>query len=100
MSIQYPTALDSFQNPGATDREDASGLEHDLQHANANDAIAALQAKLGIDNSAVTTSVDYFIKNFFTQGHGAPASTPALSRALYIDEDNGALYTWWNSAWH
>ena len=38
---------------------DAAGFEHDAQHANANDAIAALQAKVGANGSTDTNSLDY-----------------------------------------
>lgn len=61
MAITYPTSLDTFSNPTSTDLlENASaGLDHDVQHSNANDAIEALEAKVGADGSAVTTSHDY-----------------------------------------
>lgn len=55
MSTNFPTALDTLSNPSALD-----GLTgHAAQHANANDAIEALQAKVGIDNSTDTSSLDY-----------------------------------------
>lgn len=51
MSSSYPGALDSFSNPsGASYQDDASVLHAD-QHANANDAIEALEAKLGTGSS-------------------------------------------------
>lgn len=56
-AITYPTTLDTFTNPSATDR--VNSPSHATQHANANDAIEALQAKVGADSSAVTTSHDY-----------------------------------------
>ncbi len=61
MSINYPTSLDSLPNPTNTDLlENATlALDHDQQHSNANDAIEALEAKVGINGSAVTTSHDY-----------------------------------------
>jgi hypothetical protein len=34
-------------------------LNHDVQHGNENDAIAALETKVGIDGSAVAGSLDY-----------------------------------------
>jgi hypothetical protein len=55
----FPTTLDTFQNPGASTTMDAAGFEHDKQHANANDAIAALQAKVGANGSADQNSLDY-----------------------------------------
>ena len=61
MSINFPTSLDTFSNPVGTDKVNnaVSGLKHSTQHSNANDAIEALQAKVGVNGSAVTTSHDY-----------------------------------------
>lgn len=56
-AITYPTTLDTFTNPSATDKTNSPS--HATQHSNANDAIEALQAKVGADGSAVTTSHDY-----------------------------------------
>ena len=49
MPSQFPAALDSFTNPTTTDT--LASVPHHLQHANANDAIEALEAKLGVDDS-------------------------------------------------
>jgi hypothetical protein len=59
MATAYPTALDSFTNPTENDNLDTTGVEHHEQHANANDAIEALETKVGINNSADTNSLDY-----------------------------------------
>jgi len=61
MTTNYPTSLDSFTNPASTDLLSAAGVSHADQHANANDAIEALQAKVGVTSSAVTSSHDYRI---------------------------------------
>lgn len=60
-TITFPTTLDALSNPAPTDLlENATlGLDHDQQHSNANDAIEALEAKVGINSSAVTTTHDY-----------------------------------------
>ena len=55
----FPTALDAFSNPAPTDTLDSVAVPHAAQHANANDAIEALQAKVGVDGSADTSSLDY-----------------------------------------
>jgi len=55
MSINFPESLDSLSNPLSSDQL----VGHAQQHADANDAIEALQAKVGIDGSADTTSLDY-----------------------------------------
>lgn len=62
MSTNFPGGLDSLPNPGDTDNLDQPGLLHADQHANANDAIEAIQAKLGIDLSSTSTSIDYIAK--------------------------------------
>lgn len=61
MSINFPSSLDTLSNPTGTDSTDSAtaALKHATQHANANDAIEALEAKVGIDSSAVTTTHDY-----------------------------------------
>ncbi len=57
MSTNFPSSIDSLTNPVATDR--VADVDHAAQHANANDAIEALEAKVGANGSAVTTSHDY-----------------------------------------
>jgi hypothetical protein len=59
MATLYPTALDGFNNPSATDQLGSSFVPHHQQHTDANDAIEALQAKVGVDNSADPTSIEY-----------------------------------------
>lgn len=61
MAITFPTTLDTLTNPTGTDLLENSNaaLDHDVQHSNANDAIEALEAKVGVNSSAVTTSHDY-----------------------------------------
>ena len=54
----FPASLDTFLNPGAATTMDAAGFEHEVQHANLNDAVAALQAKVGINGSGNTASLD------------------------------------------
>lgn len=65
MATNFPTSLDSLTNPTATDTLDSP--PHDTQHADANDAIEAIQAKVGADSSAVTTSHDYKIGTLETR---------------------------------
>ena len=65
MASNFPTSLDNFTNPTSTDTLDSP--PHDVQHSDANDAIESLQAKVGIDSSAVTTSHDYKISTVETQ---------------------------------
>jgi hypothetical protein len=55
----YPGAKDTFVNPQSTDTMDSETVPHDVQHANLNDAVAALQNRVGITASADATSLDY-----------------------------------------
>jgi len=61
MANTYPTSLNDFTNPSGTDKVSnaVGGRKHADFHADINDAVEALEAKVGIDGSAVTTSHDY-----------------------------------------
>jgi len=63
MATSFPTSLDALTNPTPTDNLDSVTVPHDLQHANANDAIEALEAKVGITNSLDVNSLDYKIRH-------------------------------------
>jgi hypothetical protein len=49
MAINFPTSLDNFTNPTNTDS--LNSPSHSLQHSNLNDAVEALEAKLGVGAS-------------------------------------------------
>lgn len=49
MSTNFPAALDSLTNPANSDT--LALVDHAAQHANANDAIEAMQARVGTDSS-------------------------------------------------
>jgi hypothetical protein len=61
MATNFPTSLDALTNPSGTDS--MSSPSHAGQHADANDAIEALEAKVGVNGSAVTTSHEYRINS-------------------------------------
>jgi hypothetical protein len=58
MASLYPGALDDFTNPTATDSLNDPTVPHATQHADANDAIEAIQATLGIDPQGTEATVD------------------------------------------
>lgn len=62
MGTNFPASLDNYANPTALDELDDGPVLHSTQHADANDAIEALQRKVGVDASAVTTSLDYLLR--------------------------------------
>lgn len=57
MATNYPTSLDTLVNPQSTDS--VQSVSHASQHANTNDAIEALQSKVGVNNSTDPNSIDY-----------------------------------------
>lgn len=61
MTTSFPTGLDALTNP--TGSSSLTSPDHAGQHTDANDAIEALQAKVGVNGSAVTTSLDYKVNN-------------------------------------
>lgn len=64
MATSFPTSLDSLTNPQGTDS--LSSPSHAGQHTDANDAIEALQTKVGVNGSAVTTTLDYKVAQLET----------------------------------
>jgi hypothetical protein len=62
MATSYPGALDNFSNPAGTDP--LSNPSHAAQHANVNDAVEALQAKVGVNNSSDPASLENRLNNF------------------------------------
>jgi hypothetical protein len=53
MATNYPTSLDSFTNPTATDTLDSATVPHAAQHDNINDAVLAVETALGANLSNV-----------------------------------------------
>ena len=61
MTTNFPSSIDAFTNPTSADTLD--NPPHDQQHADINDAMEAVQAKIGVDGSADTGSLDYKVAN-------------------------------------
>lgn len=105
MATSFPTSIDTLTNPTATDTLDSLTVPHDAQHTNANDAIEALQAKVGINGSSDVNSLDYkvaqslpktggtmtgelIVKEFTETGYTITGTTPV------IDPANGSIQKW------
>jgi hypothetical protein len=76
MATDFPENLDNFTNPDSNNP--LSNPSHSEQHANANDAIEALQAKVGIDGSTDPNSLDYRI----SQLEISPLDTEQIQDAI------------------
>jgi hypothetical protein len=59
MATSFPSSLDSFTNPSASDALDSVSVPHADQHANLNDAMEAVQAKLGVGAGTIGTWTSY-----------------------------------------
>ena len=60
MATSFPTSKDILINPDGLDS--VKEVSHSAQHANANDAIEALETKVGVNNSTDINSLDYKVK--------------------------------------
>lgn len=82
LSTNFPETLDNLTNPAGTD----SLAGHAQQHANTNDAIEALQTKVGVDGSTDATSLDYRLNALEV----APPSTEAKSIYETVSNNTGS----------
>lgn len=68
MAINFPSSIDSLTNPISSNTLD--NPSHAGQHSDANDAIEALETKVGVDSSAVSSSIDYKLTNTSSSNPG------------------------------
>jgi hypothetical protein len=88
MATNFPTSLDNLTNPASTNELDAPS--HSQQHADANDAIEALETKVGINNSSNTTSLDYRVRQLetvptYTNEMAQDASAALFTHANHVN---------------
>lgn len=95
MAINYPTSLDNFTNPQPSDALDSIAAPHATQHSDLNDAVEALQAKVGVDSSAVTSSLDYRIGTLESGISTAQSDITALENAGPVS--GSIVQTSWNT---
>jgi len=80
MATTFPTTLDQLLNPAATDSVEF--VSHSAQHANANDAIEALEAKLGVDNSTNPATIDYKVRDLISKIYTNEMAQDTIAAAL------------------
>jgi len=90
MASNFPSSLDTFTNPTSADAMDSVSVPHATQHSDLNDAVEALEAKVGADSSAVTSSHDYKIAQLEALGT-ATAFTPSWTNLT----PGNATETWY-----
>jgi hypothetical protein len=112
MATDFPTNLDgsdTLPNPGSGDPTNAPSLS--TAQTNQNDAIKALEAKVGANSSAVTSSLDYKLSHLTSSSVGlanvnntsdankpvstaqATAIAAAVAAAMQLIFPIGAVYT-------
>ena len=84
MSTNFPDSLDNLDNPGATDS--LSG--HAQLHTDINDAIEAIQTKVGVDGSTDPNSLDYKVEAISTAITNIQNSTDTGDVLLGLDGNN------------
>lgn len=62
MATNYPTSKDNLTNPAATESMEG----HAALHGNVNDAIEAIENKLGVNGSTDVNSIDYKVAQLET----------------------------------
>lgn len=92
MATNFPTNIDTFTDQTSSDLI-TSGKWNNLQ-----DAIAACEAKIGVDSSAETTSLDYLVTNPLSEDPGhthtlADGAVDVTATAAEVDLLSGATST-------
>jgi hypothetical protein len=85
MTSAYPGAIDNFTNPSSGDTLDSATVPHATQHANANDAIEAIETELGVNASgSYATVAARFDANDATDTLKAPIASPTFTGTVTI----------------
>lgn len=79
MSTSFPTSLQDLDPTRGTTGQALSNPNHITHHTTEDDTIEALQTKVGVDSSAVATSIDYLLKNTSSSNPGHKHTFTSLS---------------------
>lgn len=82
MATNYPTSKDNFTNPAASESMEG----HAALHGNVNDAIEAIETKLGVNGSTDANSIDYKVSQLQTSLSALDAEN--ASELLGLDGNN------------
>jgi hypothetical protein len=84
MATAFPTSKDNLTNPSGSD--ELTG--HAAQHANANDAIEALETAVGVTNSTDSNSLTYKVNALSSELVGISNTSDAITELLGLDGNN------------
>ena len=82
MATNFPSSLDNFTNPVSGNTLDSPS--HSLQHSDANDAIEAIEAKLGVGNSPAGSATAGQVLTISAAGTSA-WTTPDAGGLVFIN---------------
>lgn len=94
MTTAYPASIDSFTNPTSSDN--LNNPDHAAQHANANDAIEAIETELGTTPSlgrADVAALAQEILDRFEEDQLLQADTPGATYTIDFGLDQDAIDT-------
>ncbi len=96
MATTYPVSLQDLDSTRGTANQALTSPNHVTHHALEDDTIEALQTKVGIDSSAVATSLDYLVKNTNSNavtysGNIKLTGNPQFTNGLYDTNGNEEL---------
>ena len=80
MAILFPITLDQLLNPTGVDSVQL--VPHAAQHSNANDAIEALQVKVGVNDSTDVASLDYKVRDLISKIYTNEMAQDTIASAL------------------
>lgn len=94
MASSFPTTLQDLDATRGSSSDKLSSPNHADHHALEDSTVEALQAKVGIDNSLVTTSIDYLLKNASSSNPGhkhtlAQGATDVTATATEVNHLSG-----------
>lgn len=84
MATNFPVSLQDMDSTRGTATQRLNSPSHVAHHLKEDDTLEALQAKVGIDSSAVATSLDYLLKNASSSnpGHRHTAAQGATDKTF------------------
>ena len=86
MPTSFPTGLDTFVNPDP--RNPLANPSHSEQHTNANDAIEAIQAVIGVENSTDSDSITYKLNALSDAIGSVSNSNDTITELLGLEGNN------------
>lgn len=91
MATNFPNSLDTLTNPNSTDA--LSNPSHSQQHTNLNDAVEAIQTKIGVDGSNDSTSIQYKISEIESALSDIENSTGTAETLFGLEGNNDLIIT-------